>query len=92
MAITKYFRFRMERPHQFGFGTWADAIRVAREIEDTYGVDVMIDELQDADARRMERDEDRHFFDLRDRKWERYAARQAEKLGSNERLARGWIA
>ena len=68
--MTKFFRFRMERPHQFGFGTLADAIRTAREIEATYGIDVCINEIPVADARRMETDEDRNFADLRLREWE----------------------
>jgi len=58
------FRFVMERPHQYGFGTWADAIRNAREIEAVYGLDVAIHELSPGDARRCEYDEGAYFADL----------------------------
>lgn len=53
------FRFRMERPHQFGFGTWNDAMKVARELENMYGLDVFIDLVDRATF------PDAYFADLR---------------------------
>ena len=73
MAPIYYFRIRMERPHQFGFGTWQDVSRAAREIEDTYGVYVFIEELSRGQYLRMTELEDVYFADLRQREWEKAA-------------------